>query len=131
MATTLSTLQESLIEALSKSAKASKELEDAEAKLEPLRVRAAELKESVATLIGEFQRTTGKTSVPDWVRPSTKARAKRRAGKRAYNMDPAKKFEATYKRTYSRLKNSGVPEGEAKKRAKAASEGLRAKLGLK
>lgn len=123
--TPLSTLQESLVELLHKSAKASKELEDAEAQLEPIRQRAEEAKQNVATLMAEFQKMTGAT-VPVRAKRSTGDRAKR-----VYNTTPESLVAATIKRTTTRLVNGGMPKAQAAKRGIAAGEALKAKLAAK
>src|SRR5580693_8259653 len=56
---TLSSIQAQLIEALEKSRAASKTLEDAQAKLAPLEVKALEAQEHVSQLMSEFNRLTG------------------------------------------------------------------------
>jgi len=116
---TLSTIQEQLIAALEKSKAASKTLEDAQAKLAPLEVKAAEAQEHVVQLMNEFNRLTGKVA--------TKTRTMR--GK--YNQSPESKLAAQEKRSYTRAINSGSSEAEAKKIAKEAVKALAAKLGVK
>src|SRR5579863_1173587 len=103
---TLSTLQEQLIAALEKSKAASKTLEDAQAKLAPLEVKALEAQEHVNQLMNEYNRLTGN------VRP----KGSNTRGK--YNQTPESKLAAQEKRSNSRALNSGASEAEAKKIAK-------------
>jgi hypothetical protein len=116
---TLSNIQEQLIAALEKSRVASKTLEDAQAKLAPLEVKALEAQEHVSQLMNEFNRLTGK------------APAKGRAARGKYNQTPESKLAAQEKRSYTRAINGGSSEAEAKKIAKEAVKALAAKLGVK
>ena len=116
---TLSNIQEQLIQALEKSKAASKTLEDAQSKLAPLEMKAAEAQEHVSALMSEFNRLTGK--VP----------AKGRTARGKYNQTPESKLAAQEKRSYTRAINSGATEAEAKKIAKEAVKKLSLKLGVK
>jgi hypothetical protein len=116
---TILEIQKQLQAALSDSAKIQTDYEAALAKLEPLRQASEAKNAEVNSLIHEFQKATGAA-------PAVKTRKKG-----TYSIDPTKKVEALYKRTVSRLTNQGVPEGEAKKKAKAAADGLKVKLGIK
>jgi len=51
--------------------------------------------------------------------------------KRVYNSTPEAKVAAMHKRTLTRLTNQGVNKAEAEKKAKAAADALRKKLGGK
>src|SRR5580658_7265635 len=113
---TLSNVQEQLISALEKSKTASKTLEDAQARLAPLEVKAAEAQEHVSALMNEFNRLTGK------------APAKGRTSKGKYNQTPESKLAAQEKRSYTRAINGGATEAEAKKIAKEAVKKLATKL---
>ena len=115
---TLSNIQDQLIQALERSKAASKTLEDAQAKLAPLEVKALEAQEHVTQLMNEFNRLTGKVA--------TKGRTAR--GK--YNQTPESKLHAQEKRSYTRAINNGASEAEAKKIAKEAVKNLAAKLGV-
>ena len=115
---TLSNIQEQLIAALEKSKAASKMLEDAQAKLAPLEVKALEAQEHVNQLMNEYNRLTGNV------------KGKGRTGRGKYNQTPESKLAAQEKRSLSRALNSGASEAEAKKIAKKAVAALAARLGV-
>jgi hypothetical protein len=121
------TLESKLQAALGEAGRRKTELAEAEAKLNPLRKLAAKAHKAAAILLTKYQQQAGFVIEA----PATRRGRPKGAGKkRAYNMDPARKVEATIKRTHTRLKNSGVPEAEARKRAREAGDKLMKKLGL-
>jgi hypothetical protein len=115
-------IQKQLQQALTESTKLEAEFQAALAKITPLRDAVTAKQAEVNSLIGSFQKATG-ADVP--------ARGRRGGAKKTYNTTPQSKVDAVYKRTLTRLTNQGVAEKEATKQAKATSEALAKKLGIK
>src|SRR5581483_2586097 len=120
---TISEVYEQLQTALADARKAQEAFETALSKLEPLKIAAEEKKAAVAVLIGQFQGLTGEA-------PSSGRRG-RSGPRKAYNITPQTKIAAAGKRAYTRAKNGGASEKDAKNAMKAAESALSEKLGVK
>ena len=112
-------VQMQLQKALGESAKLESDFQAAHLKMQPMRDAVHAKQAEVNRLIASFQKLT-QAGGP------TKTRKKG-----TYKIEPAKKVDALYRRTITRLTNQGVSEAEAKKKAKSNADALKAKLGLK
>jgi len=122
---TLLECQTSLQKALTEASEAQAKLDKAKQSLEPLETAAAEKQKEVNHLISEFQRLTGA------VVPVKSGRGGVRGTRKAYNIDPLKKVDAQYKRSYTRAVNSGLSKKDATKKAEEMAAALKARLGIK
>jgi hypothetical protein len=115
-------VQTELQQALTASAKAQEQLDQARLKLAPMEATANEAADLVNKLIRRFQVLT-KAEVSG---PTTK---KKRILK-PYNITPESKIGRVGKAAYTRAINAGAPEKEAKAAQKSAEAALKAKLGV-
>lgn len=89
--------------------------------IHPLEIEAAGAKNAVASLMRQFQKME---------EPGTSGRGRRSGSGRTYSISNASKVVATEKRAYTRAKNKGASEADAKKAGKAAAKLLSEKLGV-
>jgi hypothetical protein len=110
-----------LQKALSAAERAHATWEKAKSSLAPLETAAKEADSAVAVLMKQYQALTGESS----------GRGGRRGPRKAYNISPENKIAATEKRAFTRAKNAGASDADAKKAGKTAAKGLAEKLGMK
>jgi hypothetical protein len=119
----LSDIQTNLQKALTESASAQSAYDAAVGKLEPLKLAAEEKRNAVADLISQFQSAIGQA-------PAKRGRRSSTGPKRAYNATPESKIAASGKRAYTRAKNAGASDKDAKKAKADAEVALAHKLGV-
>src|SRR5947209_15964239 len=103
----LTEIQTELEKALRESSTSQKAYDDALAKLEPLRETAEEKRNAVAVLIGQFQSAAG-------IAPK-RGRRSSTGPKRTYNVTNESKITAAGKRAFTKAKNAGASDKDAKK----------------
>jgi hypothetical protein len=118
------TIEEQLQSALTESAKATKTLSDARAKLAPLESAAQLAAASVNDLIKKFQLANG------FGDGSGVGNGKKKRILKPYNITPESKIGRVGKAAYTRAKTAGLSDREAKKAQADAEASLKLKLGV-
>jgi hypothetical protein len=113
-------VQTELQQALTASAKAQEQLDQATAKLAPMETTADEAASLVNKLIRRFQTLTG----AEISGPTKKKRILK-----PYNITPEAKISRVGKAAFTRAINAGSSEADAKKVQRDAEKSLKAKLG--
>ncbi|HXP88719.1 MAG TPA: hypothetical protein VN841_28570 [Bryobacteraceae bacterium] len=109
-----------LQKALSAAERAHATLEKAKSSLAPLETAAKEADNAVSVLMRQYQGMTGESS----------GRGGRRGPRKAYHISNENKIAASGKRAFTRAKNAGASDVDAKKARKEAEKALAKKLGV-